>query len=87
MSQHPHTFSHSTNPLDVDDWLKVISKKLDIASVMIEKESLCPRKIRRSNTKLLGCLHCRTWQEFRNSFHLHHIPTDMMKLKEFLSLT
>jgi hypothetical protein len=31
MSQHPHTFSHSTNPLDDDDSLKVISKKLDIA--------------------------------------------------------
>ncbi|MCL1415431.1 hypothetical protein M3J43_25855, partial [Escherichia coli] len=28
---HPPTFSHVVDPLDVDDWLKVIEKKLDIA--------------------------------------------------------
>jgi hypothetical protein len=30
MSHQPPTFSHLVDPLDVDDWLKVISKKLDI---------------------------------------------------------
>ena len=30
MSHHPPTYSHSVNPLDVDDWPKIISKKLDI---------------------------------------------------------
>jgi hypothetical protein len=30
MSYHPPTFSHSVYPLDTEDWLKVISKKLDI---------------------------------------------------------
>jgi hypothetical protein len=30
MSHHPPAFSHSVDTLDVDDWLKVISKKLDI---------------------------------------------------------
>jgi len=30
MSHHPPTFSHSVDPLDADDWLKVINKKLDI---------------------------------------------------------
>jgi hypothetical protein len=30
MSHHPPAFSHSIDPLDADDWLKVIGKKLDI---------------------------------------------------------
>jgi hypothetical protein len=30
MSHHPPTFSHAVDPLDVDGWLKVIGKKLDI---------------------------------------------------------
>jgi hypothetical protein len=30
MSHHPPAFSHAVHPLDADDWLKVIGKKLDI---------------------------------------------------------
>jgi hypothetical protein len=30
MSHHPPAFSHAVDPLDADDWLKVIVKKLDI---------------------------------------------------------
>jgi hypothetical protein len=30
MSHHPPAFSHVVDPLDADDWLKVIEKKLDI---------------------------------------------------------
>jgi hypothetical protein len=30
MSHHPPTFSYVVDPLDADDWLKVIGKKLDI---------------------------------------------------------
>jgi hypothetical protein len=28
---HPPTYSHSTNPLDADDWLKTVTKKLETA--------------------------------------------------------
>jgi hypothetical protein len=31
MSHHPPTYSHSTDPLDADDWLKTITKKLERA--------------------------------------------------------
>jgi hypothetical protein len=31
MSRHPPTYSHSIDPLDVDDWLKTITKKLERA--------------------------------------------------------
>jgi hypothetical protein len=30
-SHHPPTFSHSTDPLDADDWLKTVTKKLERA--------------------------------------------------------
>jgi hypothetical protein len=30
MSHHPPTSSHSSDPLDADDWLKTITEKLDI---------------------------------------------------------
>jgi hypothetical protein len=30
MSHHPPTYSHSSDPLDADDWLKTVTKKLEI---------------------------------------------------------
>jgi hypothetical protein len=30
MSHNPPTYSHSTDPVDADDWLKTITKKLEI---------------------------------------------------------
>jgi hypothetical protein len=30
MSHNPPTYSHSVEPLDADDWLKTINKKLNI---------------------------------------------------------
>jgi hypothetical protein len=30
MNHHPTAFSHSVDPLDADDWLKVKGKKMDI---------------------------------------------------------
>jgi hypothetical protein len=30
MSHNPPTYSHSTDPLDADDWLKTVTKKLEI---------------------------------------------------------
>jgi hypothetical protein len=31
MSHHPPTYYHSTDPLDADDWLKTVTKKLERA--------------------------------------------------------
>jgi hypothetical protein len=30
MSYHPPTYSHSTDLLDADDWLKTVTKKLEM---------------------------------------------------------
>jgi hypothetical protein len=96
MSHHPPTFSHAVDPLDVDDWLKVIGKKLDITQCN-DRE-----KVLYASERLEGSVsdwwdafivaHANadtiTWQEFQVNFHAHHIPSEIMKLKkEFLSLT
>jgi hypothetical protein len=96
MSHHPPTFSHAVDPLDADDWLKLIGKKLDITQCN-DRE-----KVLYASGRLMGsasdwwdaftAAHANadtiTWQEFQVNFHAHHIPLEIMKLKkEFLSLT
>ena len=96
MSHHPPTYSHSVDPLDADDWLKVITKKLDITQC-----NDCDKVLYAS-----GCLegfaanwwdayiaahadaNTITWEEFRNSLREHHVPEGVLKLKqkEFLAL-
>ena len=96
MSHHPPTYSHSVDPLDADDWLKVISKKLEITQCNDREKDLY------ASCRLEGsaadwwdaytAAHANataiTWDEFKNSFREHHIPAGVMKLKqkEFLAL-
>jgi hypothetical protein len=97
MSHHPPTFSHAVDPLDADDWLKVIGKKLDITQCN-DRE-----KVLYASGRLEGAASdwwdaftaahpnadTITWQEFQANFRAHHIPSGIMKLKkkEFISLT
>jgi hypothetical protein len=97
MSHHPPAFSHSVDPLDVDDWLKVIIKKLDITQCNDWEKALY------GSTRLEGAAsnwwdayiaahadtNAITWQEFQENFRAHHNPLGIMKLKkkEFMSLT
>jgi hypothetical protein len=97
MSHHPPTFSHVVDPLDADDWLKVIEKKLDITQCN-DRE-----KVLYASGRLEGAVSdwwdaftaanpnadTVTWQEVQANFRAHHIPSGIMKLKkkEFLSLT
>jgi hypothetical protein len=97
MSHHPLAFSHAVDPLDVDDWLKVIGKKLDITQCNDREKVLCASGRLKGATSdwwdAFTAAHANadaiTWQEFQVNFHAHHIPLGIMKLKkkEFLSLT
>jgi hypothetical protein len=96
MSHRSHTYSHLTDPLDADDWLKTVTKKLERAQCKDRKMVLY------ASSRLQGLAadwwdaytvahatpNTITWQEFRASFRAHHIPTGMLKLKqmEFLTL-
>jgi hypothetical protein len=86
----PPTFSHSIEPMDADDWLKTIEKKLHVVQC-------------NNREKVLFALHqlegpaadwwdayveahevpeSINWQEFKNSFRSHHVPLGVMKLKK-----
>jgi hypothetical protein len=96
MSHHLPTFSYVVDPLDVDDWLKVIGKKLDITQCNDQEKVLYASERLKSATSdwwdAFTVAHANadaiTWQEFQVNFHAHHIPSGIMKLKkkEFLSL-
>jgi hypothetical protein len=96
MSHHPPAFSHAVDPLDADDWLKVIRKKLDITQCN-DREKVLYALGRLEGvvsdwwdvfTEAHANVDAITCQKFQENFRAHYIPSGIMKLKkEFLSLT
>jgi hypothetical protein len=91
----PLSFSHSVKPMDADDWLKTIEKKLQVVQCNNREKVLF------ASHQLVGPTadwwdayveaheepESINWQEFKNSFHSHHVPLGVMKLrKEFEDL-
>jgi hypothetical protein len=86
----PPTFSHSVEPIDVDDWLKTIEKKLLVVQCNNRE------KVFFDAHQLMGPTadwwdayveaheepESINWQEFKNSFRSHHVPLGVMKLKK-----
>jgi hypothetical protein len=90
MSHHPLAFSHLVDPLDADDWLKVIEKKLDITQCN-DREKVLYASERLKGTAPDWCVaftaahadaYAITWQEFQENFHAHHIPLGITKLEK-----
>jgi hypothetical protein len=96
MSHHLPTYSHSTDPLDADDWLKTVTKKLERAQCndheMVLYASGCLEGLASDWWDAYTAAHPApntiTWQQFRDAFRAHHIPDGILKLKqrEFLAL-
>jgi hypothetical protein len=96
MSHHPPTYSHSTDPLDADDWLKTVTKKLERAQCndreMVQYASGCLEGLASDWWDAYTAAHPApntiTWQQFKDAFRAHHIPDGVLKLKqrEFLAL-
>jgi hypothetical protein len=86
----PSTFSHSIKPIDADDWLKTIEKKLQVVQCNNRE------KILFASHQLEGPAadwwdayveaheepESINWQEFKNSFRSHHVSLGVMKLKK-----
>jgi hypothetical protein len=95
MSHRPPTYSYSTNPLDVDDWLKTVIKKLKMTQCtnweMILYTTGCLEELTVEWWNAYTVAHATpntiTWQEFKDSFHVHHIPSGVIKLKQRKFLT
>jgi hypothetical protein len=96
MSHHPPTYSHSVDPLDADDWLKTVNKKLNITQCNVREKVLyasgCLEGVAAdwwdSYTVAHAAADTVTWQEFQEAFRTHHIPSGIIKLKqkEFFTL-
>jgi hypothetical protein len=96
MSHNPPTYSHSSDPLDADDWLKTVTKKLEIVQCT-DREMVLYAAGRLTGQAAdwwdaYSAAHPNrnniTWQEFRDNFRTYHIPSGVIKLKqkEFLAL-
>jgi hypothetical protein len=96
MSHKPPSFSHSSNPLQADDWIKTVEKMLNIVQCT-DREKVLYASGRLEGTTAdwwdaYTAAHDTpntiTWQEFRNKFREHHIPKGLMKLEkqDFLAL-
>src|SRR4051812_30050687 len=94
---HPPVFSYSTKPLEADDWLRSMERKLQAGHVAVND------KVTYATYHLEGAasswwenyLNMRpegppsSWNEFCTAFREHHIPKGLMdrKREEFCNLT
>jgi hypothetical protein len=86
----PPTFSHSNEPMDADDWLKTIEKKLQVVQCNNREKVLFASHQLDGPTADWWDAYVEAheepesinWQEFRNSFRTHHVPFRVMKLKK-----
>jgi hypothetical protein len=86
----PPTFSHSVEPVDANDWLKTIEKKLQVVQctnrerVLFATHQLVGPAVDWWDVYVEAHKEPETinWQEFRNSFRTHHVPLGVMKLKK-----
>ncbi|CAN6288518.1 unnamed protein product [Urochloa humidicola] len=93
---HPPTFDHSSDPLDADDWLREVEKKLDLTTCDdFECVTLATHKLvgtARASWDSYCDSHRNpaeiTWDEFVEAFREHHIPEEIVdrKVEEFRNL-
>jgi hypothetical protein len=86
----PPTFSHSVEPMHVDDWLKTIEKKLQVVQCNNREKVLL------ASHQLIGPAadwwdayveaheepDTINWNEFKMAFRSHHVPQGVFKLKK-----
>jgi hypothetical protein len=85
----PPTFAGSSNPLDADDWLRVIQRKLEPFECQ-DRDKVLLAAHQLTGTALAWwenyCAAAKdastiTWKEFVEEFRRYHIPTASMKRK------
>jgi hypothetical protein len=86
----PPTFSQAMEPMDADDWLKSVEKKMQVFQCSNREKVLL------ASHQLLGLVadwwdayveaheepECISWPEFRAAFQAHHVPQGVIKLKK-----
>src|SRR3989337_1273100 len=90
------SFSQAVDPMEADDWLRTIEKKLEIARTKdVDKVPFAthylegPAAIWWENAKAMWPADEEiTWEKFKDQFRKYHIPNGIMMVKqrEFLAL-
>jgi hypothetical protein len=86
----PPTFSHAVEPMDADDWLKFIEKKLQVVQCNNhEKMLLASHQLSNPAADWWDAYEeaheepeSIKWLEFRAAFRAHHVPQGVIKLKK-----
>jgi hypothetical protein len=86
----PPTFSHSVEPMDADNWLKIIEKKLQVVQCNNREKVLFASHQLEGHTADWWDAYVEAheepksinWQEFKNSFRAHHVSLRVMELKK-----
>jgi hypothetical protein len=86
----PTTFSQAKDPMDAEDWLKRVEKKLMIAQctdrekVLFAVHQLYGTAANRWETYCNAHVNVNTitWNEFKAHFRTHYVPRGTMKLKK-----
>jgi hypothetical protein len=87
----PPTISHVVEPMEADDWVKSMEKKLQVVQCNNhEKVLLASHQLSRPAADLWDAYveaheesESINWLEFRAAFHAYHVPQGVIKLKEF----
>jgi len=96
MRGNPPTFSYAANPIESEDWLRVLERDLRAAQCTDHEMVLYgPRQLRGTALEWWEAYLAAhespdyiTWDEFKESFRRHHVleGTITMKKEEFLAL-
>jgi hypothetical protein len=83
----PPTFAGTSNPLDADDWLCTIKRKLEAIGcpenqhVQLAAHQLSGMALTWWDT-FSATVRDATWAEFETAFREHHVPQGIVQLKE-----
>ena len=96
MKGRPPVFTHASDPLEADDWLRAVEKQLNIAQCNdLEKVLYASGQLQGATQDWWDSFQygrpnapAITWQEFKDNFRSYHIPDGLVELKqeEFRSL-
>ena len=95
MKGHPPTFSHASDPLEADDWLRAVERQLNIAQCNDHQ------KVIYASGQLQGAasdwwdlfqvgkdINQICWKDFKTACRSYHVPEALVEIKEeeFLNL-
>jgi hypothetical protein len=86
----PLTFSYAMDPMDADDWLKYVEKKLQVVQYNNhEKVQLASHQLSGPAAEWWDAYveaheepKSINWPEFIATFHTHYVPQGVIKLKK-----